>query len=85
MLDTQEGVLKAYSSVNPQDKHSFNTLGRELGLRQYTARQAQVNNQLNIYGSPGMSAGELMDQSMWQVRTAGVGVFGYSGGGIGGY
>ena len=75
LLDTQEGVLKAYSSVNPQDKHEFNTLGKQLGFGQYSTRQALVNNQLNVFGSPGMSAGELMDQSMWQVRTAGVGVF----------
>lgn len=85
LLDTQEGVLKAYSSVNPQDKHEFSTLGKQFGFGQYSTRQALVNNQLNVFGSPGMSAGELMDQSMWQVRTAGVGVFGYSGGGIGGY
>lgn len=77
LLDVQEGVLRAYSVNNPEMKSSFNTLDHMLGQGDYTQRVAQVNNQLNVYGSPGMSASDLMDHSMWQVRTAGVGVFGY--------
>jgi phage-related protein len=73
LLDTQEGVLKAYSSNNPEMKTNLDMIGKNRAA----GRSAQVNNQLNIYGSPGMSAGDLMDHSMWQVRTAGVGVFGY--------
>ena len=62
----------------------FNTLGKQFGFGQYSTRQALVNNQLNVFGSPGMSAGELMDHSMVALNRW-CWVFGYSGGGIGGY
>lgn len=76
LLDEAEGQLKIYTSDNPQMKHSFNTLGRELGAT-YPGRPTPTNN-FTIYQGPGQDPRDTMDDAMFTVRSSGVGAFGYA-------
>lgn len=77
LLDTLTGELKAYTTENPELKHTFNTLGKELGYRYGDRIGAQ--NQFNIYQGPGQDPRDTMSDAMFAVRSSGVGTFGYTG------
>lgn len=76
LLDEMSGQLKVYSSDNPDQKTTFNTLGRELGST-YPGRPAPTNI-LTIYQGPGQDPRDTMDDAMFSVRASGVGAFGYA-------
>lgn len=75
LLDEVTGQVQAYTSENPRNKHTFNTLPRALG-KQYPERQAPTNN-LYIYQGPGQDPRDTMDDAMFTIRQSGVGAFGY--------
>jgi len=77
LLDEATGQLQVYTSENPQQKHTFNTLPRELG-HQYPGRQAPTNN-LYVFQGPGQDPRDTMDDAMFTIKSSGVGAFGYSG------
>ena len=77
LLDEQTGQLQAYTSDNPQMKHTFNTLGKQLGAGGYSDRQPPQNN-FTIYQGPGQDPRDTMDDAMFTVRSSGVGAFGYA-------
>lgn len=76
LLDEVTGQVQAYSSDNPQQKTTFNTLGRELGAS-YGNRQAPQNN-FHIYQGPGQDPRDTMDDAMFTIRSSGQGAFGYA-------
>lgn len=76
LLDEMTGQLQIYSSDNPQMKHTFNTLGRELG-NTYPGRPSPTN-QFVINQGPGQDPRDTMDDAMYTVRASGVGAFGYA-------
>lgn len=76
LLDEATGQVQAYTSDNPQLKHTFNTLPRELG-KEYPGRPAPTNN-LYVFQGPGQDPRDTMDDAMFTVRSSGVGAFGYA-------
>lgn len=78
LLDEVTGQVKAYTSDNPQNKTTLNTLGRELGSSRYSERPAPTNY-LTVYQGPGQDPRDTMDDAMYTVRASGVGAFGYDG------
>lgn len=77
LLDEATGQLQVYTSENPQNKHTFNTLPRALGA-EYPGRQAPTNN-LYVFQGPGQDPRDTMDDAMFTIKSSGVGAFGYSG------
>ncbi|AVD99638.1 tail length tape measure protein [Mycobacterium phage Cuke] len=75
LLDEVTGQLQAYTSENPQMKHTFNTLGRELGGSYGTRVGAQ--NSFYIYQGPGQDPRDTMTDAMFAVKSSGQGALGY--------
>lgn len=79
LLDTVTGQLMAYTAENPEMKTTFNTLGRAFGIGPvggWPERERPVNN-LYIYQGPGQDPRDTMNDAMFAIKSADVGVFGY--------
>lgn len=73
-LDKNTGQLITYSEDNPQNQNFLNVPSWMNQTYDYGGGQnpnPQVNNQWTIYGGPGQSAGELLNQTMWLANTQG--------------
>ena len=77
LLDTVTGQLQAYTSDNPQDKHTFDTLGRQFNPGKYAGRQAPTNT-FYIYQGPGQDPRDTMSNAMFAIKSSGQGAFGYA-------
>lgn len=78
LLDTTTGQLKAYTSENPQDKHTFDTLGRKFGQDKYIDQRSSPANTFYIYQGPGQDPRDTMNDAMFAVKSSGQGAFGYA-------
>lgn len=71
LLDTNTGILKAYSSENPLDKQER----RGYNMFPNQNPQAPRINYLTVYGGPGQDPRDTMNDAMWAINTTGAGVF----------
>ena len=74
LLDTVTGQVKAYTSENPLNKTTLNTMDRMLGGR-YSERVGATNSFV-IYQGPGQDPRDTMSDAMFAVRSSGIGAFG---------
>lgn len=74
LLDTVTGQVKAYTSENPENKTTLNTLDRNLGGR-FSERQGATNT-FTIYQGPGQDPRDTMTDAMFAIRSSGIGAFG---------
>lgn len=78
LLDKETGQVQAYSSDNPQQRSTFNTIGRELGDNTSGSTRTSPVNYLTVYQGPGQDPRDTMDDMMFSVRQSGLGAFGYA-------
>jgi hypothetical protein len=73
-LNKNTGQLIMYSADNPENKDYANVpswLNQTYDYGGGSNPNPQVNQQYNVYGAPGMSAGQLMNQTVWMSQTQG--------------
>lgn len=78
LLDTVTGQLQAYTSENPQDKNTFDTLGRKYNRDRYVDQRTGPANTFYIYQGPGQDPRDTMNDAMFAVKSSGQGAFGYA-------
>ncbi|MEN4399379.1 phage tail protein [Mycolicibacterium senegalense] len=74
LLNKNTGQLITYSEDNPGNKNSLNVpswMNQTYDYGGGSNPNPQVNTQWNIYAGPGQSPGEMLNETMWMVNTAG--------------
>lgn len=78
LLDTVTGQLQAYTSENPQNKQTFDTLGRKYNRDRYVDQRTGPANNFYIYQGPGQDPRDTMNDAMFAIKSSGQGAFGYA-------